>query len=101
MAYCGPRGIPLTVFLTWETSDQDAALSWQSYEARRCSRCGHHPDEPARHPHVDVCPGCVAVERAHKSEDAQVPGAHVRMAYGQTNACTRCLGEIEANRPRG
>jgi hypothetical protein len=101
MAYCGPRGIPLTDFLAWEPSDQEAALSWQEHEARRCRGCGRHPDEPARHPHIDVCPGCVELERARKTEDAQVPGAHLHMAYGTPGSCNRCLAEIEANRPRG
>lgn len=98
MAYCGPRAIPLTAFLAWDPSDQEAALSWQGYEARRCSGCGHHPDEPPRHPHVDVCPGCVVVERTRKGEDAQVSGAHVHMAHGLMTACDRCTAQIEANR---
>ncbi len=40
MAYCGPRGIPLTEFLAWDETDQDAALAWQSYESRRCREDG-------------------------------------------------------------
>lgn len=101
MAYCGPRGIPLTEFLAWDETDQDAALAWQSYESRRCRACGHHPDEPARHPHIDVCPDCVQLERARALEDAKVPGAHVHLAAGTAGTCSRCLAENEANRPRG
>lgn len=101
MAYCGPRGIPLTEFLAWDDVDQDAALAWQSYEARRCRSCGHHPDEPPRHPHIDVCPDCVQLERTRNTDDAKVPGAHVHLAAGTAKSCPRCQAEIEANRPRG
>jgi len=98
MAYCGPRGIPLSQFLAWEQADQDAALSWQSYEARRCPGCGAHPDEGTRHFHIDVCPSCVQLEKTRKSEDAQVRGAHVAPAHGPIATCPRCVGEARANR---
>lgn len=67
MAYCGPRGIPLSEFLRWEPQDQDAALAWSEHDAQRCPDCGTHPDEwderrgGHRHAYVvDVkrCPGC-------------------------------------------
>lgn len=76
MAYCAPKGIPLSQFLTWPKTDQDAALAWQSHEARRCSQCGTHPDDydpdaggrrHAWHPAVEVCEGCAATARGQES----------------------------------
>ena len=40
MAYCGPRGIPLSTFLGWAVDDQAAALAWQADDASRCPNCG-------------------------------------------------------------
>jgi hypothetical protein len=100
MAYCGPRGIPLSTFLSWDQADQDDALSWQAYEARRCPGCGAHPDEGDRHYHVDVCASCVALETKRKDDDAQVPGAHVHPAPGKFKDCPRCMAEFEANQRR-
>ncbi|NCT90256.1 hypothetical protein GXB85_04715 [Cellulomonas sp. APG4] len=100
MAYCGPRGIPLSVFLGWAQADQDAALAWVGYEARRCSSCGYHPDEGPRHAHIDVCPGCVSREAAAQDEDAKVRGAHVHMASGTTGECDRCVTTAAANAGR-
>jgi hypothetical protein len=88
MAYCGPRGIPLSVFLSWDTDDQDAALLWQAREARRCSGCGTHPDDwdpdaggrrDAYHATVEVCPGCRTVDALRDRTDPKTtpPGAHV------------------------
>lgn len=100
MAYCGPQGIPLSVFLSWSRQDQEAALAWQQYEARRCGSCGSHPDEGDHHVHTDVCPGCVQLQRARDSDDAKVPGAHTHLTHGTTSDCARCMAEIEANRRR-
>jgi len=101
MAYCGPRGIPLSAFLGWDPADQAAALQWQAYENRRCQSCGYHPEEGDRHAHVDVCPGCVARAHVDESDDAKVRGAHVRMAAGTPGTCPRCVSEIAANRTGG
>ena len=100
MAYCGPRGIPLSRFLSWPQDDQDAALAWAGYESRRCRSCGHHPDEDLNHVHVDVCPGCVA-RKPYEKDAADTPGAHARLARGHRADCTRCKAEDAANRPGG
>jgi hypothetical protein len=72
MAYCGPRGIPLSVFESWEPLDQQMALQWQSREAEKCSGCGFHPDvvDPERGGDPDalelvsrLCPTCEHAER--------------------------------------
>jgi len=77
MAYCGPRGIPLSKFLAWADHDQDAALAWQAHEARRCPHCGTHPDDwnpdkggrrDAFHGQVVICPGCQQIESSRERE---------------------------------
>lgn len=93
MGYCGPRGIALSVFLSWPIDDQDAALTWASHEAARCGSCGHHPDEPARHLHVDVCPGCVVLQRTQAGEDVKARGARLRAASGTPAQCPRCTAD--------
>lgn len=97
MAYCGPRGIPLSTFLEWDKADQDAALSWQAYEARRCPGCGTHPDEGPKHYHVDVCATCVQLDKKSKSDDAKATGAHLVGTPGTVGECVRCRAEIQAN----
>lgn len=87
MAYCGPRGIPLSVFLSWDDQDQDAALAWQAHEARRCPSCKTHPDEwdpdtggrrDAYTADVAVCPGCRNLDTAKANNADKVPaGAHL------------------------
>jgi len=94
MAYCGPRGIARSDFLRWDLDDQDAAMAWQSYENARCGSCGHHPDEPTRHLHVDVCPGCVDVQRTRESGALEeTRGSHLRWAGGGAGGCQRCIDE--------
>lgn len=97
MDYCGPRGIPLETFLDWPQLSQDAALTWAGYESRRCGECGVHPDEGPHHPHVNVCAHCAARDAAAKSEEGQLPGAHVTMAHGTSLDCPRCQLERRAN----
>lgn len=98
MGYCGPRGIPLSTFLSWPQEDQDAALAWQGYENQRCGSCGHHPDEGGVHAHLDVCPGCVARESRQQMQDVRdTRGGHVRIAHGSPATCKRCLAEAAAN----
>lgn len=96
MAYCGPRGIPLSTFLSWSKGDQEAALAWSGHESRRCRSCGYHPDEDLQHVHVDVCPGCVKRD-AHAKAAKDVAGAHVRLAHGTAASCERCQLERQAN----
>lgn len=96
MGYCGPRGIPLSQFLSWDQADQDAALAWAGHESRRCSSCGHHPDVDDRtvHTHVDVCPGCARTAMASKAA-SETPGAHVHLAPGRTGDCPRCVAAVK------
>lgn len=97
MAYCGPRGIPLSVFLSWDQIDQDAALAWAAHESRRCRSCGHHPAEGRPHAHLTVCTGCQQLDAARKSADAKTPGAHVRIAHGPPSECPTCRREAGLN----
>lgn len=100
MNYCGPKGIPLSGFLQWDQTDQDAALMWQSHESRRYPD-GTHPDDwdPAEggssrayHPHIDVHPGAALLEAASSTDDFQQAGkgAHVHLAAGPASDCPRC-----------
>jgi hypothetical protein len=91
MDYCGPRGIPLSEFLSWDEADQDAALVWQAHEARRCPSCHTHPDtwdetkggrRDAYLAELVVCPGCRTLEAARKREEKnanQPLGAHLML----------------------
>lgn len=90
MAYCGPRGIPLTTFLDWPEQDQDAALVWQAHEGRRCPSCHTHPDDwtpgkggrrDAYRAEVIVCPGCRELDAAKdQAGNAHTPhGAHLML----------------------
>lgn len=45
MAYCGPRALPHSEFLSWRREDRDKALWWVIHERTRCSSCGTRPDE--------------------------------------------------------
>ncbi len=96
--FAGAHGLALSEFLSWDQHDQDIALAHQGYEARRCRSCGHHPDNGSVHAHIDVCPGCIALEQAQK-EAKDVPGGHVRLAAGSRATCQRCIAEREANQP--
>lgn len=40
MDYCGPQGIPHSVFLKWKEEDQDKALAWVVHNRLKCGRCG-------------------------------------------------------------
>jgi hypothetical protein len=104
MAYCGPRGIPLSTFLSWSEADQEAALAWQAHESRRCGSCGTHPDDwspqaggdrEAYHAEVHQCPGCLKVERLKQAPHVVTgpPGMHIRLADGIHRDCPRCNPE--------
>jgi hypothetical protein len=95
MAYCGPRGLPLSQFLRWSHADQDAALDWQVYEAGRCRGCGTHPDEWAGdryafHAHFEQCPGCKEKQRLAEAPEAAERGVFPVVARGPATACPRC-----------
>jgi hypothetical protein len=101
MAYCGPKGIPLSRFLSWSETDQDAALAWQAHENRRCSGCGTHPDDwddaknglpSGYHAEAHTCPGCAETQRMTESDRVQNGGrgVHVRLVRGGYADCERC-----------
>jgi hypothetical protein len=111
MAYCGPRGIPLSVFLgravrpgedpQWLPSDRDDALAWQAFENRRCRSCGTHPDEWAEdkmayHAHLHECRGCRQRERLANSPNAQKAGegSSSVMAHGSAVECPDCNPDV-------
>ena len=98
MAYCGPLGIPLSVFLSWSQDDQDAALAWSRHEAQRLPD-GTHPDDwdpdaggsrTAWHAHVEHAQGLVELQRARTSEEAKERGAFVALARGSAAECSHC-----------
>lgn len=85
MAYCGPRGIPLSTFLNWPVDDQAAALSWQAEDSHRCPGCGTHDwqweeDWEFAEPEAYVCRGCQRLADARKPfEKNPIPGMYVRL----------------------
>lgn len=72
MAYCGPRGIPWSVFMSWAGEDRDAALWWLIHDRQTCQQCGTRPDEwnPEQGGSRDAfrwkveeqCPGCAVLD---------------------------------------
>lgn len=101
MAYCGPRGIPLSQFLAWSEADQQAALGWQVNESRRCNSCGTHPDDwdeksggdrNAFHAEPVQCPGCVQLERMREAPEIVKGqrGVSLKLARGPAGECSRC-----------
>lgn len=104
MQYCGPRGIPLSRFLSWPVSDQEAALAWMAHESRRCGQCGTHLDDwkeaeggsrTAYHAEQFSCPGCARIGQAQTAlRDQKAPDhIHVRLAMGAGEECPRCNPE--------
>lgn len=83
-----PLGIPHSVFLSWDETDQDKAIEWSLDKASRCSGCGTRKEDWKRDPlafigQVEVCPGCAALEQEHENissaeqEGAKLKGARV------------------------
>jgi hypothetical protein len=92
MAYCGPRGIPHSVFLGgppgWTPDDRDKALAWQEMQRQTCTSCGTRPEEwdpedggdrAAYLYEVVVCPGCEQAERT----EAVMHGDHWKSQRGK------------------
>lgn len=78
MAYCGPRGIPHSAFLSWSKADRDKALTWLARDMAACPACGTRDAEwdPKRGGSRDAyriefheCPGCVEKERAQEAPE--------------------------------
>ena len=105
MAYCGPRGIPLSVFLgrvvrpgvdsEWTPGDRAAALDWAAYEGQRCQGCGTHPDEwetPASfHAHPVKCRGCQGQQRLSEAlQNSQERGVFATTRPGSAMDCPVC-----------
>lgn len=97
MRYVGPRATPLDEFLRWPQLSQDAALAWSGHEAQRCAGCGRHSDDQPRHPHIEICPECVALKAA-QAEANDIPGAHVLMAAGTRADCPTCTPHTAPSR---
>ena len=107
MAYCGPRGIPLGVFLGWDDSDQDAALAWQAQENSRCPECHTHaedwrPGSEPTHWAPQVCPGCQArartVDGLRESGD-RTRGLGIAAHGGPADECPTCAQVARADQP--
>lgn len=90
MDYCGPRGLPLSQFLSWSEDDQQAALAWQSRDAARCKDCGTHAEDwdpeqggsrDAYHVVIRECQGCVELQRTHDNPQLQqARGVHLHLS---------------------
>jgi hypothetical protein len=86
MAYCGPRGLALSVFEGWEPLDQQMALEWQRRENEKCGGCGIHPDvtDPERGGDPNalglaswLCLTCEQAERQREEfQKNRAPGEH-------------------------
>lgn len=103
MDYCGPKGIPHSTFLSWDPDDQEKALSWQAFMARRCGQCGTHLDDWketaggdrfAWHAETYTCPGCSELERYRERPEIANPdhGVHLRLSRGSASDCPHCRG---------
>lgn len=94
MSYCGPRGIPYSIFMgrpvrdgdpQWTDEDIDLALEWSDYQAELCPGCGTHRADWRENPvafvaGITICPGCAELEslqaQASKMGDDAPRGRH-------------------------
>jgi hypothetical protein len=86
MAYCGPRGIPWSVFKAWAGEDRDAALWWLIHDRLTCEQCGTRPDEwdpeqggsrdAYRWKVDDQCPGCAVLAVGQRRVDMAKEGRY-------------------------
>jgi hypothetical protein len=86
MAYCGPKGIPLSTFLSWPVDDQQAALVWQAEESLKCPNCGTadwqwEQDPDFAEPETRICIGCqmLDIERENNDKGKRAPGQQIRL----------------------
>lgn len=91
MDYCGPAGIPHSVFVGWDADDQDKALAWLTDQQSRCPQCGSRPEEwltadgekevhpPPYEVESFVCWGCRHTDeyRKHLDEEGVRAGHHI------------------------
>lgn len=73
-----PKGIPHSVFLSWDPLDQDKALAWEAEQRTVCSGCGTRKTEWEKNRFAYVgqqhyCPGCDVLEQERENvrEDAR------------------------------
>jgi hypothetical protein len=86
MNYCGPKGIPLSTFLSWPIDDQEAALWWQAESNLHCGECGTAPWEWEADPDAYGveefgCRGCAMLRAAQKKADEKPTG----MSYSRAD----------------
>lgn len=90
MAYCGPKGIPHSVFLGWDKEDRDRALWWHIRHAETCPNCGTRAEEwdPERggdfHAYgadFAACRGCEVKARGQDEMDSAPKGEFPRGSY--------------------
>ena len=85
MDYCGPKGIPLSSFLSWTVDDQDAALWWQAELNLRCRNCGTAEWEWEQDPYAygvvqKVCKGCAMTQAAQRQAEEKTAGMKFSLA---------------------
>ncbi len=93
MAYCGPRGIPLSTFLNWPVDDQAAAIAWMVEDRLRCQSCGTaewewEADLGAYTADAHVCMGCQlrgVEEKKYKQASEHMPGLQIRLVPSGSN----------------
>lgn len=90
MAYCGPLGIPHSVFLGWDELDQDKAIAWLSFEKSKCNGCNTFPSEyldsegrmaypPPYVVSSEICYGCVLIKEKNDEIGDRNEGISLRM----------------------
>ncbi len=80
LTYCAQRGIPHSVFLSWDPADQEKALVWLYEEGQRCGRCNTYTwewqyqdndgnwrmrDDVHREADLWTCVGCHEMDTLH------------------------------------
>ncbi len=77
MQFCNQVGIPHSEFLSWDETDQEAAIEYELHNAERCPHCGTFADEwlddKGRHKepqpyiaHTVNCLGCEAIAESRE-----------------------------------
>jgi len=94
MGYCGPRGIPRSIFCgriavngepLWLPEDFESALDWAAWEANKCPGCGRQRDEcfsdddngPVYEGEAQTCWSCQARDlKAQQMAGQPTPGTY-------------------------
>ncbi len=97
MDYCGPAGIPHSVFLGrvvapdepyWLPEDRRKVLEWQGYKSGLCGKCGvYRPawmddrgkelEDPPFEVVEFLCPGCQELELYNEEKREKRKGVHL------------------------